>query len=117
MLTIRQEQINVFSQWEVEKFRRWMLSHLAKFFPAECRSAGEVRLREIVRNGIERAAAYQITAKRDVCKYIDLMLVFGRDFDTDGRLPWAGKILASRVPSTQRMRDLLTAAQRHLRQA
>ena len=39
----------------------------------------------MVQYGIKRAAVYGFTAKRDVCKYIDLMILFGRDFDTDKR--------------------------------
>lgn len=117
MLTIRQEQIKIFSQLEVEKFEEWMLIHFREFFPAQCRAAHESQLRQIIRSGIEGAAAYQITVRRDVCKYIDLMIVFGRDFDTDKRLPWAGKILASGGSAAQKMRDLLDAAQKHLSQS
>ena len=114
MLTIRQEQMKVFSQLEVERFEDWMLAHLKKFFPANCRSAGEPKLRDIIRRGFERATAYRFTAMRDVCKYIDLMVVFGREFDTDKRLPWAGKILDSRGSPEQKMQDLYAAAHRHL---
>jgi hypothetical protein len=117
MLTIRQEQITVFSQLEVEKFEEWMLAHLKKFFPAKCRALGESKLLEIIRRGVKRAAVYQFTSKRDVCKFIDLMVVFGREFDTDKRLPWAGKILASKGAPEQKMQDLYAAAHRHLRKS
>jgi hypothetical protein len=83
MLTIRQAQFAVLSQLEVQKFEEWMLVHLKRFFPRQCAGGGDQRLREMVQYGIQRAAGYGVTAKRDVCKYIDLMIVFGRDFDTD----------------------------------
>jgi hypothetical protein len=117
MLTIRQEQIAVFSELEVEKFEEWMLAHLRKFFPAQCRLAGEPRLREMIQKGIERADSYHITVRRDVCKYIDLMVVLGRDFDRDRRYPWAGQILARTGLPAQKMSNLLTAAQQHLRES
>ena len=79
MLTIRRAQIAILSQLEVQKFEEWMLVHLKKFFPRQCAAAGDRRLREMVQHGIQRAAAYGITARRDVCKYIDLRIVFGRD--------------------------------------
>ena len=117
MLTIRKEQIKALAQLEVEKFEDWMLVHLRKFFPAQCRAAGETKLLAIIRSGIERAAGYGIKTRRDVCKYIDLMVVLGPDFDEDPRLPWVAKILLNRGPAGQRMRDLLAAVQRHLRQS
>ena len=89
MLTIRPAQFAVLWQVEVRKFEKWMLVHLKRFFPAQCTAAGDIRLQEMIQHGIERAAAYGITAKRDVCKYIDLMAVFGSEFDTDSRTRWA----------------------------
>jgi hypothetical protein len=110
MLTIRQAQLAVLSQLEVEKFEDWTLAHLRKFFPKQCAALGERQLRETIRHGIRRAAHYGLTAKRDVCKYIDLMIVFGRDFDTDKRSRWASEILGSRGNPGAKMRALLSAA-------
>jgi hypothetical protein len=113
-LRIRQAQLAVFSQVEVRKFEEWMLVHLKKFFPKQCALAGEPGLQEMIQYGIQRAAAYRITAKRDVCKYIDLMIVFGRNFDTDRRHQWAGKILAQRGNSGTKMQTMLRAAKARL---
>ena len=112
MLTIRNEQMRLFSQEEVTKFEEGMIVHLRKFFPA-CRLASETTLRELIRYGIERARSYQITARRDVCKYVDLMTVLGRDFDVDERIPWASELLHSERGAT-RMPRLMNAAQRYL---
>lgn len=117
MLTIRQEQFAVFSQLAVQKFEDWMLAHLRQFFPQQCRAAGESRLRETIQYGIQRAAVYDITSKRDVCKYIDLMIVFGRDFDTDKRFPWAAEILGKRRNPSAKIGALHEAAQQHLRRS
>jgi hypothetical protein len=116
MLTIRPEQLQVFSRVEVDKFEEWMLAHLQKFFPAQCQTAGQSQLRETIQAGIKRAAAYDMTSKREVCKYIDLMIVFGRDFDKDRRYPWASEILAREASPVQKIRNLHEAAQLHLRQ-
>jgi hypothetical protein len=96
MLTIRPEQLAVLSQPHVKRFEDWMLAHLKKFFPKESESAGESGLRETIQHGIKRAAVYGIVSERDVCKYIELMIVFGRDFDQDEKVPWAGQILRTR---------------------
>jgi hypothetical protein len=114
-LRIRQPQIAVFSQVEVRKFEAWMLVHLKRFFPRRCAGVGEARLQEIVHYGVLRAAVYGITAKRDVCKFIDLMIVFGRDFDTEKGSRWARDILGKKRSSGARIQALLRAAKARLR--
>ncbi|HEY1220085.1 MAG: hypothetical protein ABSE42_09955 [Bryobacteraceae bacterium] len=115
MLTIRPAQFAVLSQWEVQKFEDRTLVHLQKFFPRQCAALGERRLRESIQYGIRRAANYGITARRDVCKYIDLMIVFGRDFDADKRFRWAGEILRGRGHPGTRMQALIMQAKLRLR--
>src|SRR5262249_44287198 len=115
-LAMRPSQMAEFSRVEVQKFKSWMLVHLNKFFPTECQSAGEMHIKETIQYGIKRAASYGITSKSDVCKYIDLMVVFGRDFDTDRGLPWASEVLSRRNSSSIKTCLLLQAAQRHLNQ-
>lgn len=115
MLAIRREQFAVFSQMEVRKFEDWMVAHLSKFFARQCRSIGESKLLETIRYGIQRAAFYGLTAKRDVCKYIDVMIALGRDFDTDVRFPWVPRILSRQTTPDTRAQSLLNAAISHLR--
>jgi hypothetical protein len=93
-LTIRTEQLAVFAEVETKKFVDRMVIHLKKFFPEQCEVMDESQMGETIRYGIKRAAAYGITIKRDVSKYVDVMVVFGRDFDRDPGLPWARTILA-----------------------
>jgi len=101
-LTVRQAQIDAFSQVEIQKFEDWMVVHLNRFFPRECSSLGGAHLRNLIGYGIKRAAEHGITKQRDVCKFIDLMIVFGRNFDTDGHNAWAHDILRrEKEPSTK----------------
>jgi hypothetical protein len=76
--------------------------------------ARDAQLRDTIQYGTKRAAGYGITDRRELCKYIDLGVVFGRDFDTDRCSSWAGKILGQRRSPTVRMKTLLTAAKRQL---
>jgi hypothetical protein len=115
MLTIRQAQLDALSRVEAQKFEDWTLAHLHRFFSAQCAALGDDRLRESIRYGIRRAAHYGFKAKRDVCKYIDLMIVFGRDFDTDKRHRWAAEILTRRVEPGWKMQALFTAAKTRLK--
>jgi hypothetical protein len=114
VLTIRQAQMDVFSQVEVQKFVDWMVAHLKQFFPPQSQALGEPQLQEMIRHGIRRAANHGITTERDVCKFIDLMIVFGRDFDRDEKSAWAGQILANRKTARSKIRSLYEAAELRL---
>jgi hypothetical protein len=104
MLTLRKEQISVFGPLGKKAFEDRMLAHLKKVFPEQSKSLDEPKLRETIQYGLQRAAAYGITSERDVCKYIDLIILHGRDFDKDPNLPWAQSVLqnqAIRNPSSK----------------
>ena len=115
MLTVRDGQMQIFSQAAVDQFEDWMTVHLKRFFPG-CLRMAEPDLREMIQYGIGRARSYRIRARRDVCKYVDLMAVLGRNFDSDAHLPWAKAILKNAFGEGMRMRLLVTEAQNYLRQ-
>lgn len=110
VLTIRFEQLDVFSQQERRKFQDWMVAHLTRFFPQRCTAlGGESKVRDLIWYGVGRSAAYGITSKRDVCKYVDAMMVLGRDFDTDDRFGWAPRILNQPWPAGDKISALYEA--------
>lgn len=119
MLTIRTEQWEALRAVSVRGFERRMLLHLRKFFPEQCSSLGDDGVTLAVRHGIERAEHYGIRMEREVCKYIDVMFSFGRDFDTDTTLPWAASILTDGGirSSAARIDRLVKAAAREARKA
>jgi hypothetical protein len=91
MFTIRQDQLDTLHDDKRRRFVERMVAHLKEYFPRRVESLGEPEVRNLIEDGITRAASYRITAERDVCKFIDIMIVHGRDFDT--RFPWAEEIL------------------------
>ena len=111
-MIIRKEQMSAFAEVAATDFENRMVAHLNKCFPAECETLQEPGVCETIHYGIGRSAQYGVTAERDVCKYIDLMMVFGRDFDTRADLPWASRILNDRVLKnpTARIERLFTVA-------
>jgi hypothetical protein len=115
MLKIRAEQLEAYSQAEVDRFEDWMTNHLKRFFPRECKTLGDSGLKETIQFGIRRAASYGIRAKRDVCKYIDLVVVLGRDFEKDEKLPWAIEILKSQNEPSSKIEILHEIARTHLK--
>jgi len=70
-----------------------MVQHLTRFFPDESGAMGEEGLREHVRHAIDRGKDYGLTSERDLCKYLNLTMVYGRDFDIDPQLEWMREFL------------------------
>ncbi len=97
-MQIRKEQMETLSDCMLRKFEDSMVAHVEKFFPEQYSALGEAGVREMVRYGIERAETYGIVSERDVCKYVDVMFMYGRDFDTDPKLSWAAGILNDKRP-------------------
>lgn len=97
MFTLRQQHTEAFNNDIRRRFKERMVAHVNHFFPAQCQALGEAAVREWISHGIDRAQSYGIVAERDVSKYIDIMFVFGRDFDADPRHPWAAPILTARA--------------------
>lgn len=93
MMFIRQEQLDVFSDTAVKDFENRMVLHLRQSLPQECSTLNDEALRQAVRHGMERAASYGIVAERDVCKYTEVMLRLGRNFDRDAAFPQLQAIL------------------------
>lgn len=116
-LTIRQEQLDEFSRREVRKFEDWVYGHLRKFFSDQCAAAGEEEIRGRIRYGIRRAGAYGITSQRDVCKFIDLIMMLGPDFEVSPRFPWAMEILKQPADSVARIAALTDYTENVLRGA
>lgn len=118
-MVIRREQANTLSENAVKVFEDQMAAHLNKCFPDWCRAVQEPGVRETIRYGVKQAAQYGITAQRDVCKYTDLMVVFGRDFDRNPGVPWASSILNDRAlkDPTVKTEALYEAGKQHEKEA
>jgi hypothetical protein len=113
MFTLRQQHTEAFNKDIRRRFEERMHAHVNQFFPAKCQALGEAAVREWISHGIERAQTYGIVAERDVSKYIDIMFVFGRDFDAGSRYPWAAPILLARaVDPTHKLNYLFETARR-----
>jgi hypothetical protein len=91
MFKIRPEQKAAFREDALHDFEERMILHVERCFPGRRVELGDEGLRQVIRRGIEQAASYGIVAERDVCKFVDLMLVFGVDFHEERS--WAKAIL------------------------
>ena len=90
---VRPEQLQALGEASRKEFEDRMVHHAAKVFPEVCRTLGEEGVRGLVRHGTARAAMYRLTREADLCRFIELMFAFGRDFDQSTKLPWVSATL------------------------
>ena len=107
MLLIREAQIQVLSGSRRESFIARCETHLRANF-AGCAALSPRELRTMVEQGTARALSYGIEAERDICKFLNLIAVFGWDFDL--RFQWARKTLRSEAGPRLRLNRLYERA-------
>lgn len=95
MFVIRKAQMKALSRYMVEQFVDTSLVHLKTNFPEQTKEIQDGNLRSMINSGIEKAARYNVTIEEDVLRYLEYMLSYGTDFDTDPATLWAGEILRS----------------------
>lgn len=101
MLVIREEQMQAFAQNAKERFEAETVQHISLFAPRQFEILGEKTIHRIVSLGMERAEGYGFTNRGPARFYIELMFMFGSDFDTDPQYPWAAELLAGQNSSDQ----------------
>jgi hypothetical protein len=90
MLVIRADQMAAFGASIRRRFEDEMASHLATFFPELC-PANREGLGALIRRNIDKALAYGIERELDVCKFLDLTMALGENFDQE--IDWARHVL------------------------
>ncbi|HEY3442957.1 MAG TPA: hypothetical protein VGK29_19510 [Paludibaculum sp.] len=103
MLMIRKAQMYTLGLESRRDFARRAAAHLCASI-AECAAMPADDLRKFVDDGIARAERYGIESEQEVCKFLNLQVVFGPGFDTE--LAWARKTLASKDGASLRLNRL-----------
>ena len=93
MLTIRQAQMDALHDELLKQFEQRMVMHLRSTCPEETREIAESELRSTIRAGISSAANYEVMDEVDVRRYLECLVLYGPDFDTNSKTSWAGSIL------------------------
>lgn len=97
MLVVRQDQMDALAEFQAREFEKRMLHNLGVKFPRQCAKLGEPTVREMIREGVARSASYDITAERDVSRFIELMFIIRRDFDRAEETAWSRPMLEDRA--------------------
>lgn len=93
MLKIRNEQIKALEDVAKQNFEKDLVRHIKEFAPKHSEVIQEEGVQNVVRLGMERAEKYGFTRRGPVQFYVELMFMFGSDFDTDFQMPWASGVL------------------------
>lgn len=95
MLTIRKEQVKAFEEQKHQVFVDEMVQHIQIFTPKQFKIIGEASVRQVIILGISKAESYGLTYRGPVQFYIELMFMFGSDFDTDPQYQWIFEMLST----------------------
>lgn len=98
MLTIRRKQMDGFRAYMRQSFEDGMVEHIAHAHPAEYDALvdaehGDARVRDLVREGIGRAATYEIATEHCVAQFIGLMVTVAPNFEETYAMGWAKEVL------------------------
>lgn len=117
MFTIRKEQIYKLKEISINEFVLDMIDHVRIYFPEETEPFDNESLEEFIRKILEKAKSYDLKSERDVCKFINLVMVFGFDFDTNSDTIWMYKMLTdeSEPNPVVRLNDCYNQVSRRLK--
>jgi hypothetical protein len=112
---IRAGQVASFSRLASQKFVDRVLAHWSRCFADSIKDLDPRELETLAMAGIDKAARYSITSERDVCEFLDVMLIFGTNFDDDARYVWFRHALRSPFLSepSERVSYLKEAARKY----
>src|SRR5262249_2276026 len=93
-----------------QTFEDRMIRRLKSTFPTQVKDLlgpdpKDERLRYLIRDQVNRAAAYGIDERLDLAAFVDLAIMAGLNFEEQKSLSWMGKVLrAATVPARAKMR-------------
>jgi len=107
MMVIRKEQYEVLSQYTLGQFFQAMENYLREAYPEQTAGMSHEQLRELIAEGTERAGHYDITDENDVKRFLEYLVLYGRDFGKSAATSWAEQFLTdTNLPATARMNEI-----------
>ncbi len=95
MFSLSTRQLQAMNVHVFEQFVARMVAHVQVFFPAQCAALSATDLEHEVRTGIACAMDYDIHAKDEICRFLNLWFLFGAGFDQHPEFVWAQEILSN----------------------
>lgn len=91
-------------------FEAEALEHIRQAYPAAVKGVEEVRLKQLISEGAERAGNHGFKARGPVRMFLDFLVILGHEFDHDPVLFWVSDILKDR----EGLDEMAQAARLHL---
>jgi len=95
MLSIRPDQMQVFSGYVLENFRERMVQRIADVHPKRLEELGKPAVEALVDRLLKEALKHGIQKDNEVAAFIELFLNAGPRSEEQLQQPWARKILAA----------------------
>ena len=93
MLVISKEKMKLFEKDAVAQFVEKMHTHLKDVFPDMLEGKSDTEIENKIRDGIDKAAGYDITGEQEVALFIDLAVSMGKDFVAQKNNAWIKPVL------------------------
>jgi len=87
VLTLRADQMQVLGRSMLDRFKEELLRHLRGFAPELHALRGDAVFRQVIDDGVTRAARYGFTNRGPIRFFLECMVAYGDAFDTDFLLP------------------------------
>ncbi len=111
MLSIRQEQMDILSDYMRDQFEQRMIKHLRLKFPERTKDLPDERIRIVVQNSTKKAESYGIEYEDDIRRFIEYFAIYGTRLDIREETQWIGDILRRRdLDGTAKM-DLIDSSE------
>lgn len=117
MFSITAHQMKVLASSSEVQTEDRALRHLRNCIPEVCAALSEAELRDIIRWGRKRSQQYGIEREYDFFRYLNLMFMFGFEFDKRPQYPWAIRTLTAKGHPTARIDLLMDHAMLHCSRA
>lgn len=98
-------QFDSFRADSLRKFEDEMIAHVQRYFLNHYKALGEPALRKAIRYGYARARRYGMSSIRNVCMYLNNMILLGSNFDLDPQYPWTAELLAEKARTPEARMD------------
>lgn len=109
MLTIRKEQIEKFGEFIEANFKVNSMKMLRDKYPQETKDKKDQEMMAFINLGIEKAEKYDIIERRDISMFLEYMICYGKEFDTNIENKWAIEILKIKdIPGEEKISRMLT---------
>lgn len=109
MLVIRTEQLDLLAKASREEFIEQMCRHLRSHFPPQLRGCGDDVLKSHINDALRRSAGYGLTSRQDCCRFLNLAVLYGWQFDQSAAQQWMRDYLIDETVSSpsERLRLLV----------